>query len=80
MEIHKRGLIYLGSTEKDAKRLPDEVRELFAYALDVALAGGQHENAKPLKGFKGRSILEVVEDHRNNTFREVYSVRYEEAI
>ncbi|MCE5317240.1 MAG: type II toxin-antitoxin system RelE/ParE family toxin [Parachlamydia sp.] len=80
MGVPSRDLIYLGSTEKDAKRLPDEVRELFAYALAVALTGGQHENAKPLKGFNGRSTMEVVDDYLNNTFREVYTIRYEEAI
>lgn len=44
----KRQLIYLGSSQKDCRKLPDEVQELFAYALDVALKGGQHEDAKSL--------------------------------
>jgi phage-related protein len=76
----KRELIYLGSTEKDAKKLPEEVRELFAYALKIALRGGEHEDAKPLKGFNGRAVLEVVCDFRNSTFREIYTVRFEEAV
>lgn len=80
MTARKRELIYLGSTEKDAKKLPDEVRELFAYALKVALAGGQHEDAKPLKGFNGREVIEVVTDDRSGTYREVYTVRFEEAV
>lgn len=75
-----RKLIYLGSTEKDAGKLPAEVRELFAHALTVALAGGQHEDAKPLKGFHGRGVIEVVADERNSTFREVYTVKFDEAI
>lgn len=76
----KRQLVYLGSSQKDAKKLPDEVQELFAYALDVALKGGQHEDAKPLMGFHGRSVIEVVGDYRGNTYREVYTVRFEEVI
>lgn len=56
----KRQLVYLGSSQKDARKLPDEVQELFAYALDVALKGGQHEDAKPLIGFHGRSVIEVL--------------------
>ncbi len=75
-----RKLIYLGSSEKDATKLPDEVQELFAYALKVALAGGQHPDAKPLQGFNSRGILEVVSDYRSSTFREVYTVRYKEAV
>lgn len=76
----KRKLVYLGSSGKDALKLPGEVQELFSYALDVALKGGQHEDAKPLKGFHGRSIIEVVGDHRGDTFREVYTVRFAEVI
>lgn len=76
----KRQLVYLGSSGKDVKKLPGEVQELFSYALDVALKGGQHEDAKPLNGFHGRSVIEVVRDHRGDTFREVYTIRFEEVI
>lgn len=76
----KREIIYLGSSQKDARKLPLEVQELFAYALDVAVHGGQHEDAKPLSGFHGRSVVEVVSDYRSDTFREVYTIRFEEAV
>lgn len=76
----KRQLVYLGSSQKNACKLPKEVQELFAYALDVALKGGQHEDAKPLTGFHGRNIVEVISDYRGDTFREVYTIRFEEVI
>ena len=76
----ERQLTYLGSSQKDANKLPKEVQQLFAYALDVALKGGQHEDAKPLTGFHGRSVIEVVGDHRGDTYREVYTVRFEEVV
>ncbi len=76
----KRQIIYLGSTLKDVNKLPLEVQELFAYALDVALHGGKHEDAKPLTGFHGSNVVEVVGDHRGDTYREVYTVRFEEAV
>src|SRR5262245_3942792 len=76
----KRQIVYLGSSQKDAHKLPLEVQELFAYALEVALKGGQHEDAKPLKGFHGCSVVEGVGDYRGDTYREVYTVRYEEVI
>jgi phage-related protein len=75
-----REIIYLGSSQKDALKLPSDVQEVFAYALEVAIKGGQHEDAKPLKGFHGASVIEVVSDHRGNTFREIYTVRFKEAI
>jgi phage-related protein len=36
--------------------------------------------AKPLKGFGGRSVLEIVADHAGDTWRAVYTVRFQEAI
>jgi len=80
MEGTKRQIIYLGSSQKDARKLPADVQELFAYALDVAVEGGQHPDAKPLTGFHGRTVLEVVGDYRGDTYREVYTVRFEEVI
>jgi phage-related protein len=76
----KRVLIYLGSTQKDASKLPEEVQRLFVAALRMALVGGEHEDAKPMKGFGGRSVLEVVADHRGDTYREMYTTRFEETI
>ncbi|HZN68616.1 MAG TPA: type II toxin-antitoxin system RelE/ParE family toxin, partial [Tepidisphaeraceae bacterium] len=32
------------------------------------------------KGFKGAGVLEVVENHDGNTYRTVYTVRFESAI
>jgi phage-related protein len=76
----QREIIYLGSSQKDARKLPEDVQELFAYALELAVRGGHHEDAKPLSGFHGRSVIEVVSDHRGDTFREIYTVRFEEAV
>ena len=36
--------------------------------------------AKALKGFSGRGVLEIVEDHDGNAYRAVYTVRLEGAI
>lgn len=36
--------------------------------------------AKPLKGFGGAGVLEVVEDYRGDTYRAVYTVRYSAAV
>lgn len=42
--------------------------------------GGKHLDAKPLKGFKGASVLEVVENFDGNTYRAVYTVRFAGAV
>jgi phage-related protein len=46
------------------------------FALRQAQEGQKHVNAKPLKGFSGAGVLEVVEDHAGNTYRAVYTVRF----
>jgi phage-related protein len=35
-----------------------------------------HPAAKPLKGFASAGVLEIVEDHRGNAYRAVYTVRF----
>lgn len=68
-------LVWIGSSRKDLKSLPAEVQDVFGYALYVAQMGGRHPGAKPLKGFGGAGVLEVVEDHHGDTYRAVYTVR-----
>ncbi len=45
------------------------------YALRFAQAGVRPDNAKPLKGFKGAGVLEVVENFDGDTYRAVYTVK-----
>lgn len=74
-----RHLIYLGSSKKDAEKLPQEIKDLFSTALKMALSGETHEDAKPYK-HHGSGVFEVVGDYRSSTFREVYTVRYKEVV
>lgn len=60
--------------------MPDDVQDTFGYALHLAQAGSKHSQAKPLKGFGGAGVLEVVEDHQGDAYRAVYTVRYATAV
>ncbi len=71
-----RRLEWVGSSKKDLMALPEEVIDLFGYALHLAQIGKKHEQAKPLQGFGSAGVLEVVEDRRGNAYRAVYTVRY----
>lgn len=75
-----RPLRWVGSAKKDLAAMPGDVQDLFGYALHLAQAGGKHVQAKPLKGFGGAGVLEVVEDHQGDTYRAVYTVRYAAAV
>lgn len=73
-------LEWVGSSKKDLKALPDEVIDIFGYALFLAQTGGKHDQAKPLQGFGSAGVLEVVEDYRGDAYRAVYTVRFEERV
>ena len=55
--------------------MPEDVRARVGYAVYVAQQGGKHRDAKPLKGFGGAGVVEIVADHASDTFRCVYTVR-----
>lgn len=44
------------------------------HALYLAQAGGKHRNAKPLKGYKGAGVIEIVTMDESGTFRAVYTI------
>lgn len=45
-------------------------------ALNSAQLGGKHPAAKPLKGFGGAGVLEIVDDFDGETYRAVYTVKF----
>jgi phage-related protein len=73
-------LEWIASSKKDLKAMPEEVQDNFGFALFQAQLGQKHDDAKPLKGFKGAGILEVVDDFDGDTYRAVYTVRFESAV
>jgi phage-related protein len=68
-------LIWVGSAKADLKAFPEDVRLVMGYALYLAQVGGKHPGAKPLHGFGGAGVLEVVEEHDGDAYRAVYTVR-----
>ena len=60
--------------------MPEEVQQVFGFALYHAQIGSIHPDAKPLKGFGSAAVLEVVEDWRGDTYRAVYTVRFADAV
>lgn len=68
-------LEFIGSTRDDLSALPLKVKQRIGFALRMAQKGSKHPDAKPLKGFKGAGVLEVVSDFDGNTFRAVYTVK-----
>ncbi len=69
-------LEWIGSSRKDMQALPLPVQRIFGYALYLVQLGDKPPEAKILKGFDGAGVLELVEDHRGDTYRAVYTVRF----
>jgi phage-related protein len=75
MKMQKPAL-WIGSSRDDLRTFPDEVRRVMGVAINDAQNGEEHPRAKALKGFGGRSVLEVVDDEDGDTYRAVYTVRF----
>jgi phage-related protein len=80
MGVDSKPLFWVGSSKKDLMALPLPVRKFFGHALDFAQRGDQHDAARPLKGFGGAGVVEIVEDDAGGTYRAVYTVRFAEAV
>ena len=68
-------VVWIGSSRSDLSSFAEDVKDAIGYALYVAQRGGKHADAKPLRGFGGAGILEIVEDYAGGTYRAVYTVR-----
>jgi phage-related protein len=75
-EREPKPLRWVASSRRDLRRLPKAVRLVFGQALFDAQTGAKHPDAKPLKGFGGAGVIEVVEDDQAGTYRAVYTVRF----
>jgi len=68
-------VLWIGSAKAELSSFPEEVKDAVGFALYVAQQGRKHADAKPLRGFGGAGVLEIVEDHAGGTYRAVYTVR-----
>jgi phage-related protein len=71
---------FVGTSRRDLVACPERVRADIGHALHEVQCGGEPVLAKALKGFGGRSVLEIVDDFDGNTFRAVYTVRFAAAV
>lgn len=76
----EKPLTWIGTSKTDLQNLPQKVQRTVGYALYLAQLGLEHINAKPLSGFGGRGVLEVIEDNTGGTYRAVYTIKFKEAV
>lgn len=73
-------VVWVGTSLEELWDFPPAVQREIGFALRHAQDGGKHPDAKPMKGFTGAGVLEIVEDHDGQTYRAVYTVRFADAI
>lgn len=67
---------FMGGSKGALQAFPKEVRKSMGYGLYVAEAGDKAPTARPMKGFRGASVLEIVDDYSGNTYRVVYTTKF----
>ena len=75
-----KSLDFVGSSRRDIREFPEEVRQDIGYALFEVQKGGKPTSAKPLKGFGGAGVLEIIENFDGDTYRAVYTVKFQKVV
>jgi phage-related protein len=73
-------LEWVGSSLADLKKLPDAVQRQIGHNPYLVQIDMKPVNAKPLAGFGGASVFEIIEDYDGSTYRAVYTVSFRRAV
>jgi phage-related protein len=73
-------VIWIGSSRRDLRKMPQQVRRDIGQALYAAQQGTTDPAAKPLKGFGGARVMEIVERYRTDAYRAVYTAHFDNAV
>ena len=80
MDDELKPVIWIGSSRSDLRAMPQQVRSDFGQALYTAQQGMTDPAAKPLKGFGGTRVMEIVERYRTDAYRAIYTAHFATAI
>src|SRR3990170_1163352 len=75
----QRPLLWIASSKRDYMGFPPQVQDGFGFELYLVQTGQHPPSAKPLKGL-GSGTVELIEDFDGDTYRTVYTVRFQEAV
>ena len=80
MEGRLRPVLWVASARRDLKTFPKSVQRHIGQALYAAQCGDEYPTVKALKGYGGRSVLEIVALDATGTYRAIYTVRFRDVI
>jgi phage-related protein len=73
-------ILWVSSAKKDLMAMPEDVITDFGYGLYQAQIGQYPDTAKTLSGFGNANVIELIQDHKGDTFRAVYTIQFSNAI
>ncbi len=73
-------VFWIGSSRDDLRAMPDQVRRDIGQALYTVQQGATDPAAKPLKGFGGARVMEIVERDRSGTYRAIYTAQFGDVV
>ncbi len=76
----RKPLHFVGSSARAIRDLPDDVQDVFGWALLDAQHGDVPEGARAFGEGTPREVMKLVEDHRGDTYRAAYTVSFESAV
>jgi phage-related protein len=74
-----RPVYWIGSSQKDYLEFPERVQRECGFALHLAQIGEHPPSSKVLKGF-GSGVVELIENFDGDTYRTVYTIRFEKIL
>jgi phage-related protein len=75
-----RDIVWVGTSLEDLRSFPRSVQRIVGQELNRAQQGVHPVSARPLKGFGGAGVLEIIRDFDGNTYRAVYTVKLADAV
>jgi phage-related protein len=75
-----RPLEFVGTSRDELRSFPKKVQKHVGDDLLAVQHGGKPARAKPLRGFSGAGVLEIIEKYDSDTYRAVYTVRLRGAV
>lgn len=70
----EKPIVWLGSSRKDIRKLPEDVQDEMGYVLHLVQNGEFDRSIKPLKGGDLAGVFEIRVDESGDTYRAVYVV------
>jgi phage-related protein len=75
-----RPLLFVGSSRKDLRECPDDVKDVFGSALLDAQYGDHPTGARPFGEGLPRQVMKLTDDFDGDTYRAAYTVAFPECV